>query len=396
MSSMMYPYRHHSDRLLLLLTIGLTLFGVVMIYSASVLVGHNTFGNDRHFVNRQIVWTILGCIGLFTAANIDYRRWQKWSGAMLVATLALLVSVFLFSKGEINGAHRWIEIFGQSFQPSELAKFTLIAYLSGWLAERRDAVRSITGTFLPFLTVIGIVSFLMLLQPDFGTLLIMVGAATAVYFAAGMTWQQFILGTVVLALSGVAVASSSEYRMNRIKTFFNPQSDTSGISYHVYNISIAIGSGGPWGLGFGESKQKRGFLPEPQTDSIFAVITEELGAIRSVLVIVAFALLGLRGFRIAALAPDRYGQLLAAGITAWFSIQAFMNLGAMLHLVPLVGIPLPFISYGGTNLIISLTAMGVLLNISRQTGPTEALTAARGRAPARSGNGNTGSRKARR
>jgi cell division protein FtsW len=360
----------------------------VAVFSASWVKGFDLTGDAQYFFKRQVVYGIMGIAAMVTLSNVDYRFWRKTSGLMLVLTILLLLSVFVLSKGKINGAHRWITIGPiQSFQPSELAKLTLIIYLAGWLSQREKVIGDIAGTFIPFTIILSAIAFLMLREPDFGTLIIMVVIAVTMYFVAGMTWKQIILGVVVLGLAGGAIAIASPYRLNRILTFLDPQQDTSGISYHVNNITIAVGSGGLTGLGFGESRQKRNFLPEPHTDSIFAVITEELGSLRSVLLIFVFAYLVIRGFRIAMYAEDMFGKLLATGITTWFAFQAGMNLGAVLHLLPLVGIPLPFISYGGTSLLICLTAAGILLNVSRyQVAPKTTPINRRGSVPARRGN----------
>lgn len=356
--------RKRADIALVITVIALVLFGIVMVYSASVIVGYQ-LGDPQLFFKRQILSAVLGVIGLIITANIDYRLWQKWAGWLLGITLFLLVSVFFLSHGEVNGAHRWIDLGPLTFQPSEIAKLTFLMYLSAWLAKRQDQMHDIVGTFLPFMAVLGVVSFLLLREPDFGTLAVFFTSAVAVYAVAGMTWQQFTLGagSVALALSAVLAVP---YRRARILTFLDPSQDTSGISWHVKNIAIAIGSGGWFGLGFGQSVQKRLFLPEPHTDSIFAIITEELGFFVAALVILAYIFLAYRGYRAALRAQDTFGRLLAVGITSWFAFQAFLNLASMAHIVPLVGIPLPFISYGGTNLMVSMVAVGVLLNISRQ------------------------------
>lgn len=357
--------RKRADVTLIITITALVLFGVVMIYSASVIVGYEFFKDPQYFFKRQIFSAVIGLVALIVMANVDYRVWQKWAGWMLGITLFLLVSVFFLSRGQINGAHRWIDLGPLTFQPSELAKLTFLIYLSGWLAKREGQMRDIVGTFLPFVAVLAIVSFLLLREPDFGTLTVFFTSAVAVYLVAGMTWQQVILGAggVFAALGAIL---STPYRRARILTFLDPTQDTGGISWHVKNIAIAIGSGGWFGLGFGASGQKRLFLPEPHTDSIFAVITEELGFVVATLVVLAFIFFAYRGFRVALRAQDAFGRLLAVGITSWITFQAFINLASMAHLVPLVGIPLPFISYGGTNLVISLAAVGVLLNISRQ------------------------------
>lgn len=369
--------QHRLDTWLLILVVGMTLFGIVMIYSASVIVGHNIFADGGYFVRKQMISGVIGLIGLIIASSIDYKYWQKVSGLMLPVTLLLLISVFFFSKGEINGAHRWITIFGQTFQPSELAKLTLIIYLSGWFASRikENKLDNLVETFGSFAVVMLIIAVLMLKEPDFGTLAIMAVASIAIYFVAGINWKQIVLGAAVLTVCVAGIALSSPYRRARIVTFLNPTADTADVSYHVYNIGIAIGSGGAWGVGFGESKQKRGFLPEPQTDSIFAVITEELGAFRSILVLIAFGMIAGRGLKIASQSDSVFGRLMAIGITVWFIFQAFINLASMLQIVPLVGVPLPFVSYGGTNLMISLVAVGILLNISKFTVLTKEVSA---------------------
>lgn len=357
--------KNKSDSLLAIAVVVLVLFGVVMIYSSSIIVGYVRFFDEQFFFKRQLLWAVLGITTMVVASNIDYRLWKKWAVVMLVATFVLLLSVFLFSKGEINGAHRWIYLGGISFQPSELAKLTFTMYLSAWFVSRKDDIGSLQKTFLPFVALCGAISFLVLKQPDLGTLSIILAAAIAVYIVAGITWQQVLLGAGIIAVTLGGILAEP-YRRARVLTFLDPSQDASGISYHVNNIAIAIGSGGWFGLGFGASGQKRLFLPEPQTDSIFAVITEELGFVVALILIAVFVFIMYRGYRIAVQAPDMFGRLLAAGITSWFAFQTFINLASMLHIVPLVGVPLPFISYGGTNLIISMAAVGVLLSISRQ------------------------------
>jgi cell division protein FtsW len=367
--------KQKSDSLLGIAIVAAVLFGVVMIYSASVIVGYTYFHNEKYFFDRQIIWAVAGLITMAITAGIDYRVWKKWAGGMLIVTFVLLLSVFLFSKGAINGAHRWIYIGSQGFQPSELAKLTFIVYLAAWLGQRKEDIKNITGMFLPFVAILVALSALMLLQPDFGTLSIMLVSAIAVYIVAGLTWQQAALGIGISVMS-LGLILSTPYRRARVDTFLHGTSASAttasaadvaaaGTDYHITNIQIALGSGGWFGRGFGQSLEKRLFLPEPHTDSIFAIITEELGFVISTLLIALIMFIMYRGYRIAVHAPDLYGKLLATGITSWFAFQAFINLASMLHIVPLVGVPLPFISYGGTNLLISLAAAGILLNISR-------------------------------
>lgn len=361
------PLSTHSDRWLGLTVFGLVLFGVVMIYSASIIIAHlPPYNDDLYFVKKQLFSAAIGFSGLLVMTNIDYHFWKRWASWMLGITFVLLVSVFFFSVGEINGAHRWIDIAGQAFQPSELAKLTFIIYLSAWFVERKDDLKNIKGTFLPYLVILIAVSYLMLKEPDFGTLSIILASAIAIYYVAGISFKQVLIGLVV-AMIGLGMVLTSPYRRSRVITFLNPsQETTAAASYQMKNISIAIGSGGLWGLGFGQSKQKRLFLPEPHTDSIFAIIVEELGSIRATLLVAAYIFLFYRGFLVAVRAKDMFGSLMATGITVWLTFETFINLGAMLRVVPLVGVPLPFVSYGGTSLIISLLAIGLLLNISKQ------------------------------
>ncbi len=360
-----YQMPGKSDRVLGLTVFGLVLFGIVAVYSASsVVAALPPFNNPTLFVTRQVLYAGLGIVGMMVAAGIDYKTWQRNAGWMLILTFALLCSVFFFSRGEINGAHRWINLGPINFQPSELAKFTLIAYTSAWLVKQRDHIGTLS-VFGVFLAILALISALMLAQPDFGTLVILLVPAIAVYLVAGMNWKQMIFGLVLAAVALGGIAIAAPYRLERVTTFLHPEKDTTGAAYHVKNIEIAVGTGGVTGLGFGNSKQKRRFLPEPYTDSIFAVITEELGFIRATLLAAVLIFVACRGLLIAYAVDEPFGKLMAVGISVWFGFQTIMNLAAMLHLVPLVGVPLPFISYGGTNLVISLSAVGVLLNISK-------------------------------
>jgi cell division protein FtsW len=356
--------RRRSDFMLAIAVVATVLFGVVMIYSASVVVGYTNFHDAQYFFKRQVVWALIGIITMIVMANIDYRFWKRWAGWMLGVTFVLLLSVFLFSKGEINGAHRWISFAGQTFQPSELAKLTFLIYLSAWLCDRKEEIASITKTFLPFVVIMAILTGLMLAEPDFGTLSVILASGISVFVVAGMTWQQCTLG-IGTAAAGIGAIFLEPYRRARLETFLNPNDVTGPAAYQIKNIAIALGSGGWFGLGFGQSGQKRLFLPEPHTDSIFAIITEELGFIVAAIIIGVYVFIAYRGYRIALTCNDAFGRLLAVGITTWLVFQAFINLASMLRLVPLVGVPLPFISYGGTNLLISMAAVGILLNISR-------------------------------
>jgi len=319
---------------------------------------------DKYFLVRQLASLGVGIIIWMIFQSIDYRFWQRQTTTMLILTLILLSSVFIF-RGANNETSRWINLFGFGFQPSEIAKLSMIFYLSGWLASKKEG--DVNRLFLPFLVFVGSVSLLMLLQKDLGTLSVILVIAAAIFFTAGAKLSNLLIGSSLGVFLIWLAIKIEPYRMQRLTAFFNPGSATLSASYHIRNALIAIGSGGLWGLGFGQSKQKYLYLPEAQTDSIFPIIAEELGFFRAGAVILLYALIAYRGFSIARRAPDTFSQLVAVGITVWIIWQTFVNLAAMLALLPLTGVPLPFISYGGTSLVAFLAAVGVLLNISKQT-----------------------------
>lgn len=347
----------------MLICIGLSLFGLVMIGSASSLVAFERFdgNNNYYFVGKQALSLVIGLVLMFIAQGIDYRSLKKHSIVLLLVTIVLLTVALLPGIGkELKGAQRWIGIGFINFQPSEIAKLTFIIYLSSWFANKEKV------NILPLLLVMGVMAVLIIAQPDLGTLTIIVGIAIAMFFAAGGSYVQLALGVGALAaLFGIFIRSSS-YRWQRFLTFMNPGAETQGAGYHINQAILAVGSGGIMGLGFGKSVQKYLYLPEPYSDSIFAIIAEELGFARTSLVILAFAAIAWRGFKIAQRVPDKFGKLLATGITSWILFQAFVNIGAITGVLPLTGVPLPFISYGGSSLIATLTAVGILANISKQ------------------------------
>lgn len=360
-----YKKRKAADYLLAILVFGLIAFGLVMIYSVSKYLSLQITNQetDKYFLVRQLVSLGIGTFVWIIFQSIDFRFWQKHTITMLVITLVLLCSVFIF-RDAAGGASRWVNLFGVGFQPSEIAKLSMIFYLAGWLSGKKD---DINKSFIPFLIFVGAVSLLMLLQKDLGTLSVILVIAAAIFLTAGAKISNLAIGGVLGAFLIWLAIKIEPYRMQRLTAFFNPESQSLSVSYHIRNALIAIGSGSWFGLGFGQSKQKYLFLPEAQTDSIFPIIVEELGFLRSGAVIFVYALIAYRGYAIARRAPDSFSQLVAVGITTWIIWQTFVNLAAMLGLMPLTGVPLPFISYGGTSLVAFLAAIGVLLNISKQT-----------------------------
>ena len=352
------PQRRGIDKGLLFVVLGLVVFGVVMVFNASVAEARGFFGDEYFFAKRQIVWAFFGFLGLFVFSKIDYKIYERVSLPLFLATVILLALVFVPGLGQSAlGASRWIVFREVVVQPSELAKLTLIIYLAAVLKKKNSFVR--------FAIPVVIVLTLVVLQPDLGTGVNIALIGSVVYFISGAPILWF-LGIIPLGVITVLVlALTSTYRRERIMTFINPDIDPLGSSYHVRQILIALGSGGLWGLGLGQSRQKYFFLPKPATDSIFAVIGEELGFVGGVMVIAAFLFLVARGFSISRRVSDPFGRMVAGGITFWIAIGSFVNLGAMVGVLPLTGVPLPFISYGGSSLIVLLVSVGILLNISK-------------------------------
>jgi cell division protein FtsW len=358
-------YRPRVDYWVLFLVVILSLFGLVMIGSSSALVAYERFNGEHnyYYVGLQALRLVGGVLAMIIFSSVDYHWWKDKSRFMLFLTLALLVAVFIPGLGEtLKGASRWIHLGPLFFQPSELVKLTFILYLAGWMEKRVANI-----SFLPLMLILGAIVALIIAQPDMGTLSIVIAIAAAMFFTAGGSLFQMIIGSSLALTVFLALIRSSTYRWQRLMIFLNPSSEIQGAGYHINQSLLAIGSGGLWGLGFGHSIQKYLYLPEPYTDSIFAIIAEELGFVRAALVIIVFIILAWRGLKIAKEAPDVYGRLIATGVTVWVSVQMFINIGALSGLLPLTGVPLPFISYGGSSLVIIFIAMGILLNISKQS-----------------------------
>jgi len=355
------------DYLISLAVFSLVAFGLIMIYSVSKYYSLQVTNEvtDKYYLLKQLKFLVVGVFVWILFQSIDYRFWQKKSGLMLFITFGLLLLPFLpFGHGGGVG-ERWINLGFVNFQPSEVAKLTLIFYLAGWFASQGERLEKIKKMFLPFALIVGAIAFLMLVQKDLGTLAIIVCIAAAVFTIAGAPLYQLAAGGGLAAFLLWLAIKIEPYRLERFLTFLNPEDNSLGAGYHIRNALIAIGSGGWLGLGFGQSKQKYLYLPEAHTDSIFAIISEELGLLRAGLVIIVFAFIAIRGYKIASNAPDTFSRLVASGITTWFLAQMFINIGAMFSILPLTGVPLPFVSYGGSSLVILLAAVGVLVNISK-------------------------------
>lgn len=356
------------DKLLLAVVIGLVLFGTVMVYSASAVLAQKQHdGNQFYYLFRQGGWVIVGLVMMLVGLSLDYRRYNHRNLiiAALVGTAVLLCAVFLFPK--INGSYRWIRFGFFSLQPSELSKLALIAYLGYFFEKQSDNLDSFRQTFVPAALVAGSIIGLVALESDFGTALMLSVIFVAMAYQAGIRLLH-LFGIGALA---VPVAASMvlfvDWRLQRVLDFLDPWKNQTSSSYQVVQSMIAFGSGGTDGVGFAQSKQKLFFLPAAHTDFIFSVIGEELGLVGTITILMLFAIVAWRGFRAARYAPDLFGQLLAIGITAMLTAQACFNMSVTLSLVPNKGIPLPFISSGGSSLAISMFAAGVLLNISKHS-----------------------------
>lgn len=348
-----------TDWVLFGLVLGLTIFGVIMVGNVSVAEAQRNFGDQFYLFRLQAQWAVFGFLAMILTSFFDYRKLRPLAVPLLVFNLALLLLVLVPRFGsQVLGARRWLSVGGFTFQPAELVKLSFVLYLSSFLSKRKN--------IWPFLILMVTILSLIMLEPDLGTAIIIGASGAIVYFISGA--PVLILGGlgVLGALGGLGLILTSPYRKERLLTFLDPTRDPLGASYHIRQILIAIGSGGLFGLGLGQSRQKYEYLPAVTTDSIFAVIGEELGFLGSALILFAFLFLIWRGIKIAKEAPDDFGRLLAVGIISWIGLQALINLSAMSALVPLTGVPLPFISYGGSSLILVLTGMGILLNISKQ------------------------------
>jgi len=351
-----------ADFALLFAVFALTAFGLFMIYDASSYVAFRDFGDKYSYFKSQTTWAVLGFIALGIISFFDYRKYYNLALPILIVAIILLVVVLIPGIGiSALGARRWINLGFFVLQPSEFVKLALIIYLSAWFSTKEK------GRFVAFLLLIGLVIGLVMLQPDMGTAIIILGLSVIIYFLSGGNVLHILGLAPIVGIAGLALIILEPYRLARLTTFLNPEQNVLGSSYHLRQILIALGSGGLFGVGFGNSLQKYAYLPEATTDSIFAIMAEEIGFFGVVIFVGVILFVVYRGFNIAVRAKDPFGKLLAAGITSFIAIQAAVNLSAQTALMPLTGVPLPFISYGGSALIINLVSVGILLNISRQS-----------------------------
>jgi len=365
--------RLKSDKFLFWATLLLVCASVVMVYSASAVQAETRYGEPYRYLFKQLSWAVIGFLLLLGAMRIDYHHYRRppviW--AVLGLVVAGLLKVFLFAPS--NGARRWIAVAGVSMQPSELAKLAAIFFAAALLERRMHRINEVTYALVPVAIVTTALAGLIVIEPDFGTSTMVVAVVGVMVFAAGLSYGYLIGGLVMLLPVAMILVASEPYRVRRVMTFLDPWQDPLGAGYQQIQALIAVGSGGTFGKGLMGGVQKLFYIPEPHTDYIFAVIAEELGLIGTTVVLVCFAVIAWRGLRTALVAPDRFGSLLAIGLTMMVALQALFNMSVVLGMLPTKGIPLPFVSNGGSSLVVNLFAMGILLNVSQQASPTAAM-----------------------
>lgn len=347
------------DLLLLISVLILVIFGLIMVFDASVVQGLKNFNDSFYFIKQQMIWVGLGLVLMGFFSKFNYTRFRSLSVYLVVLSLLLLLAVFIPGLGSSGGgAHRWLKFGPITIQPAEIIKLTGVIFLAAVFEKK---VRT-----LPFLILTSLVTFITaVLQKDLGSTIVFVVTSSLIYFASGAPFWHLLVSVPVGLIGLMGLVITSSYRSKRILAFLDPFSDTQGFTYHISQVLIALGSGGLFGLGLGHSRQKFQYIPEVSTDSIFAIIGEELGFFGTSILIGLFVLVILRGFKIVGSCEDNFGKILALGLTCWLGVQIIVNLSSMTALLPLTGVPLPFISYGGSALVANLTAVGILLNISK-------------------------------
>lgn len=355
------------DFLLFISVLTLLGFGIVMVYSASSIRASAAYGDSLFFLRRQLFSVTLGLVAMFITMNIDYHVYKRFARLALLVAIGGLVLVLIPGLGRAaGGAQRWIILGGLPVQPSEITKICIVIYLAFYLSTKQEKLKSFFRGTLPVLLIMGIIFFLIIKEPDLGTSVTIAGTMMLMLFAGGAPLKYLIS----LGLAGIPVVFyfiwAEPYRRERLLAFLNPEKDPLDTGYHIIQSLYALGSGGLFGVGLGQSRQKFFYLPAPSTDFVFAILGEELGFLGTFAVVVLFFIFTWRGLKVALTAPDSFGMLLAVGLTCMVTIQAIINIGVVTGSMPVTGITLPFISYGGSSLLIVLTGVGILMNISRQ------------------------------
>ena len=354
-----------SDKLLFLSTLLLVCASVVMVYSASAMIAADRYQQPYFFLFKQVTWALLGVCLLLTMMRIDYRNLKKPIVIWMALGLSIAGLIAVFFGPTINGTRRWLGLGGIGVQPSEIAKVAIIIFVAAVLERRMNRINEISYSILPIAVLVGVISGLILLQPDFGTAMTIIMIVGVIVFAAGIHYRYLLIAGVGLAPLAYLVLASADYRRRRLLAFIDPWGDPLGDGFQIIQSMIAVGTGGIFGQGLMAGVQKLFYLPAPHTDFIYAVIAEETGLLGATGILLCFCVITWRGFRVAAFAPDRFGALLAIGLTTMVAFQAFLNISVVLGLLPTKGIPLPFVSSGGSSMLVSLLSMGILLNISQ-------------------------------
>lgn len=340
----------------------LSLFGLFFVFEASSVYGLNEFGDSFHFLRLQAIWLTIGSFLLLFFSFFNYKNLRYFAVPGLLATITLLILVLIPGIGSlINGARSWIDLGPFNLQPTELAKFTTIIYLATWFSQKENK------RFFSFFLLLCFMLFLIILQPDIGSAIVIFSLAVMIYFLAGKDWYKLLVFVPLGVIVFYGLIKAAPYRFNRLVAFMNPQEDPLGVSYHINQILISLASGGIFGKGFGASRQKFLFLPEAHTDSIFAIIGEEVGFIGVAVLVFMFSMFIYMLYRVYFSTDDPFGRVLAGGIFIYFALQVIVNLGGMVALMPLTGVPLPFMSYGGSHLLPAFAMLGIAINIVRQS-----------------------------
>jgi len=354
-----------ADRWLFVATAGLALFGVVMVYSASAVIAVQEGHNQFYYVIKQSVWTMIGFFVMLVAMQFDYQQLRRWWIVYPLLMITVLLLLVVFGFGPVNGARRWIRFNGFSAQPSEVAKLSLVIFLAYFLERRAGEERLFWKTFVPCVFVLAVLAGLVVKEPDLGTALMLAIVCFVLCYAAGVRPRHLATAVLPAVVGAFLMMILTPFRWARMAAFIDPWANQQGAGYQAVQSLIAVGSGGPHGLGFAQGKQKLLFLPFAHSDFIFAIVGEELGLVGTLIVVCVFGFFLWRGLRAALRAPDRFGMLLGLGIVVGIVAQALLNISVVLALVPTKGIPLPFISYGGSSMVPGLAAVGILLNISQ-------------------------------
>lgn len=355
------------DFLIIFAVVTMLTIGLVMILSASSIRAYNLYGDSYYLFKHQLVSAVIGILAMLLFMNIDYHIYYRYAKLILLLTIIALGLVLIPGVGLVaGGSRRWLGVSSFRIQPSELAKLGFVFYVSQFLAQKRERLKSFFRGVLPVVIVLGTIFMLIILEPDLGTGVVIAGTFFVMLFAAGIKISHLVILVGTALPLFIFFIFSEDYRRERLFAFLNPWADPLNTGYHIIQSLLALGSGGIFGVGLGNSRQKFLYLPEPGTDFIFAVLGEEFGLIGTILILLLYFVLAWRGLKVALTVPDMFGSMLAIGLTSMIILQAFINIGVVTASMPITGITLPFISYGGTSLVIMLSGIGILLNISRQ------------------------------